>query len=235
MARIARLVSLLLHRPSAKVNPDFLRDMRRCERAYHLWSYPRSETFMPRDNDKNDDSRGRQDRQSRRRRQRPSGAARGPDKKFAKRGFAGKSEGDGEGVPMPGSRTAPNVRQEAHAGKRDGDARPPQVAFGDKPGWWRVTLQSLGWPAADRPYAAETYADRPDQDTSIGLSSRAATGRNSIATTVVARIVPTHRAGTARRRPSGSAIAEREVVASRYTDVGRLRRAWWREAALYAA
>ncbi len=48
---------------------------------------------MPRDNDKNNDS-------SRGRRDRPfggkgrSGAARGPEKKFAKRGFAGKSDGE---------------------------------------------------------------------------------------------------------------------------------------------
>src|SRR5260370_31456284 len=46
--------------------------------------------FMPRDNDKNNDSRGRRDRPGKGR----SGAARGPEKKFAKRGFAGKSDGD---------------------------------------------------------------------------------------------------------------------------------------------
>jgi 23S rRNA pseudouridine2605 synthase len=48
--------------------------------------------FMPRDNDKNNDSRGRRDRPSGGKGR--SGAARGPEKKFAKRGFAGKSEGD---------------------------------------------------------------------------------------------------------------------------------------------
>ncbi|SHH91868.1 pseudouridine synthase [Bradyrhizobium erythrophlei] len=47
---------------------------------------------MPRDNDKNNDSRGRRDRPSGGKGR--SGAARGPDKKFAKRGFAGKSEGE---------------------------------------------------------------------------------------------------------------------------------------------
>ena len=48
---------------------------------------------MPRDNDKNNDSpRGRRDRPSGGKGR--SGAARGPDKKFAKRGFAGKSDGE---------------------------------------------------------------------------------------------------------------------------------------------
>jgi 23S rRNA pseudouridine2605 synthase len=51
---------------------------------------------MPRDNDKNNDSRGQRDRPSGGKGR--SGAARGPEKKFAKRGFAGKSfdKGDGE-------------------------------------------------------------------------------------------------------------------------------------------
>ena len=70
---------------------------------------------MPRDNDKNNDSRGRRDRPSGGKGR--SGAARGPEKKFAKRGFAGKSDGD----------------------KRDGERRPyagkPDGAksFGKKP------------------------------------------------------------------------------------------------------
>jgi 23S rRNA pseudouridine2605 synthase len=54
---------------------------------------------MPRDNDKDNDSRGRRDRPSGDGKGRAggkgrSGAARGPEKKFAKRGFAGKSDGD---------------------------------------------------------------------------------------------------------------------------------------------
>ena len=47
---------------------------------------------MPRDNDKNNDSRGRRDRPFGGKGR--SGAARGPEKKFAKRGFAAKSEGE---------------------------------------------------------------------------------------------------------------------------------------------
>jgi 23S rRNA pseudouridine2605 synthase len=65
---------------------------------------------MPRDNDKDNDSRGRRDRPSGGKGR--SGAARGPEKKFAKRGFAGKSEGD----------------RRPYAGKRD-DAKP----YGKKP------------------------------------------------------------------------------------------------------
>src|SRR6202011_2315201 len=54
---------------------------------------PEARPFMPRDNDKdNASSRGRRDRPSGGKGR--SGAARGPDKKFAKRGFAGKSEGE---------------------------------------------------------------------------------------------------------------------------------------------
>src|SRR5260370_215169 len=56
---------------------------------------------MPRDNDKNNDSRGRRDRPSGGKGR--SGAARGPEKKFAKRAgkeFAGKS--DGERKPYAG-------------------------------------------------------------------------------------------------------------------------------------
>src|SRR5258705_3206139 len=61
---------------------------------------------MPRDSDKNNDSRGRRDRPTGGKGR--SGAARGPDKKFAKRGFAGKSDGD----------------KRPYAGRSDGDKRP---------------------------------------------------------------------------------------------------------------
>ena len=64
---------------------------------------------MPRDNDKNNDSRGRRDRPFGGKGR--SGAARGLEKKFAKRGFAGKD----------------------FAGKRDGDKRDSDRSFGKKP------------------------------------------------------------------------------------------------------
>jgi 23S rRNA pseudouridine2605 synthase len=72
---------------------------------------------MPRDNDKNNDSsRGRRDRPGGGKGR--SGVARGPEKKFAKRGFADKGDG-GERKP--------------YAGKRD-DSRPPRRAYdGDAP------------------------------------------------------------------------------------------------------
>jgi 23S rRNA pseudouridine2605 synthase len=86
---------------------------------------------MPRDNDKNNDSRGRRDRPSGGKGR--SGAARGPDKKFAKRGFAGKGDGDkrdGERRPYAGKPDGAKSygkkpyagSGKPYAGKRDGDA-----------------------------------------------------------------------------------------------------------------
>src|SRR6266404_6804459 len=77
--------------------------------------------FMPRDNDKNNDSRGRRDRPSGGKGR--SGAARGPEKKFAKRGFAGKDfaddKRDGERRP--------------YAGKSDGAKSYGDRSYGKKP------------------------------------------------------------------------------------------------------
>jgi 23S rRNA pseudouridine2605 synthase len=79
---------------------------------------------MPRDNDKNNDFRGRRDRPGNGKGRAGegkaragggkgrSGAARGPEKKFAKRGFAGKSDGE----------------RRPYAGKSDGDK-----PYGKKP------------------------------------------------------------------------------------------------------
>src|ERR1700676_1301915 len=80
---------------------------------------------MPRDNDKNNDSRGRRDRPSGGKGR--SGAARGPEKKFAKRGFAGKSDGDGEKRPYAGKREGPPPRRD------DRDARPARFNRDDRP------------------------------------------------------------------------------------------------------
>jgi 23S rRNA pseudouridine2605 synthase len=107
---------------------------------------------MPRDTDKNNDSRGRRDRpgggkgggKGR------SGAARGPEKKFAKRGFAGKGEGDGERRPYAGKSDGAKSfgkkpysgDRKPYAGKRDGDDRPPRRDYGDAPR-----------PRGDRPFA----------------------------------------------------------------------------------
>jgi 23S rRNA pseudouridine2605 synthase len=70
--------------------------------------------FMPRDHDKNNDSRGRRDRPGGGRGR--SGVPRGPEKKFAKRGFGRKTDGEGERRP--------------YAGKRDD--RPSRIAEGEK-------------------------------------------------------------------------------------------------------
>jgi 23S rRNA pseudouridine2605 synthase len=98
---------------------------------------------MPRDNDKNNDSRGRRDRPSGGKGR--SGAARGPEKKFAKRGFAGKSEGDKRpyaGKP-DGERSYAKKPYtgtgKPYAGKRDdrgGDKR-PYTPRGDRPNYNR--------------------------------------------------------------------------------------------------
>src|SRR6187401_1903468 len=110
---------------------------------------------MPRDNDKNNDSRGRRDRPTGGKGR--SGAARGPEKKFAKRGYAGKSDGakdgfkpDGERRPYAGkpdgaksfAKKPYSGGGKPYAGKRDGDDRPPRRDFGD-------ALR----PRGDRPFA----------------------------------------------------------------------------------
>src|SRR3954465_7396443 len=104
---------------------------------------------MPRDSDKNNDSRGRRDRPGSGKGR--SGAARGPEKKFAKRGFAGKGEGDGERRPYAGKSDGAKSfgkkpysgDRKPYAGKRDGDDRPPRRDFGDAPR-----------PRGDRPFAS---------------------------------------------------------------------------------
>jgi 23S rRNA pseudouridine2605 synthase len=90
---------------------------------------------MPRDDDKNNDSRGRRDRPGSGKGR--SGAARGPEKKFAKRGFGGKGEGDGERRSYAGKSDGAKSfgkKPYAGAGKRDRDGdRPPRRDFGDAP------------------------------------------------------------------------------------------------------
>jgi 23S rRNA pseudouridine2605 synthase len=120
---------------------------------------------MPRDSDKNNDSRGRRDRPSGGKGR--SGAARGPEKKFAKRGFAGKGDGDkrdGERRPYAGkSDGAKSFGKKPYAGggkpyagKRDGDDRPPRRDFGDAPR-----------PRGDRPFAGRPSRGRDDEKRSF--------------------------------------------------------------------
>jgi 23S rRNA pseudouridine2605 synthase len=77
---------------------------------------------MPRDNDKHNDSRGRPGRPGGRKGR--SGVPRGPEKKFAKRGFAGKTEGAKSHTRKPYSDAG-----KAFAGKRED--RPPRFARDD--------------------------------------------------------------------------------------------------------
>jgi 23S rRNA pseudouridine2605 synthase len=125
---------------------------------------------MPRDNDKdNASSRGRRDRPGGGKGR--SGAARGPDKKFAKRGFAGKGDGEtrpyagksdgakfygkkpyaGPGKPYAGKREGPPPRRD------DGDAPRPR---GDRPNSGRDdrALRSDARPA--RQFSDRKFADK---------------------------------------------------------------------------
>src|SRR6202158_2404993 len=105
------------------------------------------ETFMPRDNDKNNDSRGRRDRPSGGKGR--SGAARGPEKKFAKRGFAGKSDGDKR--PYAGkSDSAKSYGKKPYAGSGD-----PSAAKREAPPPRRFDKD------APRPRGDRPFADRP--------------------------------------------------------------------------
>jgi 23S rRNA pseudouridine2605 synthase len=114
---------------------------------------------MPRDNDKNNDSRGRRDRPSGGKGR--SGAARGPEKKFAKRGFAGKSDGDkrdGERKPYAGKPDGARSYAKKpyagagkpYAGKRDGDA--PRRDYGDAPRPARFSRDDRSGSGEKRPY-----------------------------------------------------------------------------------
>ena len=94
---------------------------------------------MPRDNDKNNDSRGRRDRPSGGKGR--SGAARGPEKKFAKRGFAGKSDGAKDGFKPDGERRP-------YAGKPDG-----AKSYGKKP-----------YSGPGKPYAGKREGPPPRRD-----------------------------------------------------------------------
>jgi 23S rRNA pseudouridine2605 synthase len=145
---------------------------------------------MPRDSDKNNDSRGRRDRPPGGKGR--SGAARGPEKKFAKRGLAGNREdrpsrgGDGEkrafrpredrgGDKRPytprGDRPSHHRSDRKHDAGDRGDARPaarfPDRKFGDK----KPYAPREG--GEKRPYAprGETYrkdGDRPHRDRPFG-------------------------------------------------------------------
>ncbi len=100
---------------------------------------------MPRDNDKNNDSRGRRDRPSGGKGR--SGAARGPEKKFAKRGLAGKDFGGKDfGAKRDGDKR--DGERRPYAGKSDG-AR----SYGKKP-----------YSGSGKPYAGKREGALPRRD-----------------------------------------------------------------------
>jgi 23S rRNA pseudouridine2605 synthase len=118
---------------------------------------------MPRDNDKNNDSRGRRDRPPGGKGR--SGAARGPEKKFAKRGFAGKSDGDkrdGERRPYAGKpdgersygKKPYSGPGKPYAGKREGPPPRGDRPFADRPPRFN---------REDRPRGDRPFADRPSR------------------------------------------------------------------------
>src|ERR1700733_8392104 len=113
---------------------------------------------MPRDNDKDNDSRGRRDRPSGGKGR--SGVPRGPDKKFAKRGFAGKAEG--ERRPYAGKRDdRPPRREDRDAPRARGD-RP----FADRPSRGGDGEKRSFRPREDRGGDKRPYTprgDRPDR------------------------------------------------------------------------
>src|ERR1700693_2067710 len=109
---------------------------------------------MPRDNDKNNDSRGRRDRPGGGKGR--SGAARGPEKKFAKR--AGKDfAGKGEGEKRPYAAKA--------AGARSYDKKP--YAGAGKP---YAAKRDGAPPRRHRDDAPRTRGDRPFADRPLGFN-----------------------------------------------------------------
>jgi 23S rRNA pseudouridine2605 synthase len=133
---------------------------------------------MPRDNDKNNDSRGRRDRPGGGKGR--SGAARGPEKKFAKRGFAAKGEGEkrpyarkseggrsydkkpyaGGGKPYAGKREGAPPRRD-----RDDAPRPQRFNRDDRPrGEDRGGEKRAYTPRGDRPnFSRDDRAPRGEQ------------------------------------------------------------------------
>jgi 23S rRNA pseudouridine2605 synthase len=116
---------------------------------------------MPRDNNKNNDSRGRRDRPPTGKGR--SGAARGPEKKFAKRGFAGK--GEGERTPYAGnredrpSRGGDDERRAFRPREDRGGNKRPYTPRGDRPSHHRGDRKSDAGDRGDARPAAR-FQDR---------------------------------------------------------------------------
>jgi 23S rRNA pseudouridine2605 synthase len=121
---------------------------------------------MPRDSDKDNDSRGRRGPPKGPSKGGRSGKPRGPDKKFAKRGFEGK--GDGDKRPPRGDRDSRPPRGDRDSRpsfrrREEGDA--PRRDFSERPRFKRDERGGEGRgersfkPRGDRP-----FSDRPSRD-----------------------------------------------------------------------
>ena len=125
-------------------------------------------TFMPRDTDK-DNARGRRDRPPGGKRR--SGAARGPEKKLAKRGLPARDEGGKRSSTgkaagaKPYARTSPAGARKPYAGKRDGgDAARPRFKRDDG-GDKRAYAPRGDSPRGERPaFKRDDRAPRADRD-----------------------------------------------------------------------
>ena len=118
---------------------------------------------MPRDHDKNNESRGRRDRPSGGKGR--SGVARGPDKKFAKRGHEGKRDG-GEGSARPYAKKpyAGGGKSYGGKGREDGEVRPRgNRSFSERPHGDRGKFNR-----DDRPQRSETRPTARFQDRKFG-------------------------------------------------------------------
>ena len=108
---------------------------------------------MPRENDKNNDSRGRRDRPGGGKGR--SGKPRGPEKKFTKRGFEGKKFGGERGGDKPGS-----SRDDRPRGDRPFRDRPARDGDGEK----RAFKPRGDRPKFDRDGDERPYKPRANRD-----------------------------------------------------------------------
>jgi 23S rRNA pseudouridine2605 synthase len=121
---------------------------------------------MPRDNDKHNDSRGRRDRKPGGKGR--SGVPRGPEKKFAKRGFAGEAEG--ERRPYAGSREDRPPRREDRDAPRGRGDRP----YGDRSSRGGDGEKRSFRPRDDRGGDKRPYTPRGDRPECHGDDARPA-------------------------------------------------------------
>jgi 23S rRNA pseudouridine2605 synthase len=179
-----------------RLNPE-----RALGRSVRIFMPPRVET-MPRDSDKNNDSpRGRRDRPGDGKGR--SGAARGPEKKFAKRGFADK--GDGERRP--------------YAGKTDRDKPFEKKPYEKKP-YEKKPYEKKPYAGGGKPYAGKRDDGRPPRRDRDGDAPRPRFNRDDRAGGDKRPYSPRGERGDARpaARSSDRKFGEKKPYASRDGD-----------------